>query len=312
MRFIFNRDFKDYLHHPEWISLDNSELSKNIWKKFGSRGNYLDTIYSNNWRIIFVAKNQILSEHETIDLLEHSFKQYFSDITLQNSFISSITEVQNINQRKNRYQDSISVFRQNLVTKSLLHFIQAVDSSIDESQISDFIDIHPDFTYKVPFLYSNYILTDNTRKNSWDEDSIEAFLRNNLLIQVKTTVLEEEGIAIAIFLRKDLKLGKGKSGAQISHGAISLLHQPLFKSSFHVEYMQRDKKEILIYSVKDLKDIRDIEKLCIGLKVNYSTISDAGHTQIEPGTVTCVAVGPLPIIWLKVLSFNLEASDLNT
>ena len=125
MRFIFNRDFKDYLHHPEWISLDNFQLSKNIWKKFGSRSNYLDSVYSNNWRIILVAKNQILSEHESIDLLKKSFKQYFSDNILQDSLITSITEILNVNHKQNRYQDSISGFRQKLLTKSLLHFTQA-------------------------------------------------------------------------------------------------------------------------------------------------------------------------------------------
>ena len=56
-----------------------------------------------------------------------------------------------------------------------------------------------------------------------------------------------------MFLRKDLKLGKGKAGAQLSHGIISLLYQPMFKNEFIDEFINKENKTNQIYGISDLK-----------------------------------------------------------
>ena len=154
------------------------------------------------------------------------------------------------------------------------------------------------------------IIINDNRKEPWEKNSIESFLRRNLHIQIKLTRLEEEGIGIGLFLRKDIKLGKGKTAAQLSHGAVSLLYQSTFKSNFLDEFFKSENKKILFYAVKDLKVLDQIQNLCLELEINHAYIQDAGHTQIDPGTATVIAVGPIPLIWLRILGFNMEATEL--
>ena len=60
-----------------------------------------------------------------------------------------------------------------------------------------------------------------------------------------------------------------------------------------------------------MEEIIDEKIEDLSQKVNHYVITDAGHTQIAPGTSTTIAVGPIPLIWLKILAYNVEAMDLN-
>ncbi len=312
MRFIVNRDFREYAQHPEWVSLEEKDLSKSKWKRFNTKSYYLDSIYPAAWRIIFSFKNLPLSNEDTVVLLKKSLGAHFSNEESLESLVENIQLPTNVNYKKKDKGDSIHSFTANLLIQALKEYLAEKDFSFGEQVLQEFLETNADFTYTIPFVEPNAIIQTTTQKNPWLPDSLESFLRNNLLIQVKRTTLESEGNGIAIFLRKDLKLGKGKSGAQLSHGAVSLLHQPMFKSEFHDKFMVNESKTILIYTVKDLKDIKEIEHLCLSQKVNHSLISDAGHTQIAPGTMTTIAVGPIPKIWLQILAYNIEAVDLNS
>ncbi|MEK6957074.1 MAG: peptidyl-tRNA hydrolase, partial [Thermoproteota archaeon] len=53
-------------------------------------------------------------------------------------------------------------------------------------------------------------------------------------------------------------------------------------------------QEKVVVKVDSLKEIEEIKKLAISLNVPWSEVSDAGHTQIEPGTTTCISLGPAP------------------
>lgn len=311
MKFIVHRDFREYTHKPEWVSLVDNDLSKSKWKRFHTKSHYLDSTYPNDWRIVVTSHNQILSDVETILLLQQSFEKYFSNQEAVESLLERIEIPQNSNYNKKPKRDSISLFTKDLLFKALLSFLESSNHTVIEEQVQEFLDNSVDFTYTIPVSDSTFIITTPKQKTPWLENSIESFFRNNLLIQVKRTTLESKGFGIAVFLRKDLKLGKGKSGAQLSHGAVSLVHQPIFKTSFHEEFLRSDDKNILVFTVKDLKDIKEIEHLCLSQKVNHSVITDAGHTQIAPGTITTIAVGPIPLVWLQILAYNVEAIDLN-
>ena len=309
MRSLVNRDFREYSMHPDWLTLETSDLAKNNWKDFGSKSNYLDSNYSNKWRIIISINKQIITEDEAVSLLSESFRNYFTEI---HDLLLDISIAHADDKKKHNQKDTIASFSSIFVSQGLKKFLSLTQPDVSDVQIIVFLISNPEFTYKIPFIHEQSIIQEHSQSNSWNSNSIQAFLRNNILIQVKRTELESEGYAIAIFIRKDLKLGKGKTGAQLSHRAISLLYQPLFKSTFLEEYKNNDQKTLLLYGVKDLKDLKEIEHLSLQNKINHSLIMDAGHTQIAPGTITVCAVGPLPIIWLKILAFNIEAIDLNS
>lgn len=311
MKFIPNRDFREISLNSEWISLEQGELSKNTWKKYGSKGGYLDNVYPSNWRMVFCTKNRLIDSNVVSNLFLKSFENHFMDEKSINQLESMITSLTNPNLKKKRKNDKISLFVQNIVKEALISFLNTKNVSITEPEVDDFLENNSDFCYTIPFIDPKQIIEPGPQKTIWNQNSIESFLRNNLLIQVKTNVLEQQGIGIGLFIRKDLKLGKGKSGAQLSHGAISLLHQPTFKSSFNDAFKKSNEKNILIYHAKDLKSLMDIQNLCIDSKINHAYITDAGHTQIDPGTATVIAVGPIPLIWIKILAYNAESIELS-
>lgn len=314
MKIIVDRDFRNINSSPEWITID---VPKEKWKKFGSKSSYLENQYSSNWRIVFGGKSQILSESVVLTLLKKSLTDYF----LTNDEIIKLTNEiqlsQNFTFKRKEKQDEISMFSLDIEVMAFKEWLSSQNYEVEKNQLEDFILSHPEFFYIIPFIDPNQILRLDDRKQLWDSNSIESFMRNNLLIQVKFSSLSSEEYRIGLFLRKDLKLGKGKSGAQLSHGIISLLYQPKFRSpivdNFIKKYqdMSLDNHEIIqLFTVSDLKDLEDIEWLCLQNKVNNSLIIDAGHTQIAPGTATCIGVGPIPKIWLDILAFNIEAVEL--
>ena len=92
-----------------------------------------------------------------------------------------------------------------------------------------------------------------------------------------------------ILARADLKLPKGKLAAQAAHASVeAVLRAPKeLVQAWRSEGMKKivlkvaDEKELYRY-VQEAKDAGLVTAI----------ITDAGHTVVEPGTVTCAAIGP--------------------
>jgi PTH2 family peptidyl-tRNA hydrolase len=98
-----------------------------------------------------------------------------------------------------------------------------------------------------------------------------------------------EELKQVILVRKDLKLPKGKLAAQVAHAAVEAAGKTdrklyeLWKSmgAKKVVLEAADEKELHLYE----QQARDS-----GLKT--ALIADAGRTVLEPGTITCLGIGP--------------------
>ena len=85
------------------------------------------------------------------------------------------------------------------------------------------------------------------------------------------------------------KLGVGKVSSQVAHAAIGSL-----KSSKDVivkKWEVSGAKKIVLKS--DLEKIKEIETNLRKEKIPYFLVMDAGLTQVEPGTVTALEIGPI-------------------
>jgi PTH2 family peptidyl-tRNA hydrolase len=40
--------------------------------------------------------------------------------------------------------------------------------------------------------------------------------------------------------------------------------------------------------------LQEVKRGAIELNLPWSEVSDAGHTQLAPGTTTCISIGPAP------------------
>jgi len=93
-----------------------------------------------------------------------------------------------------------------------------------------------------------------------------------------------------IVVRTDLKLSKGKIAAQAGHAVLDSFLKQNDKKLAQKWLAEGGKKVVLGVAGKAaLLKVKD-EADRLGM-VN-SLITDAGHTEIPPGTMTCLGIGP--------------------
>ena len=96
----------------------------------------------------------------------------------------------------------------------------------------------------------------------------------------------------AIVIRKDLGMNAGKMAAQASHASVSCYnHVRKSKPEIAGEWEQGGQKKIVL-KVNSEQELLDYFNQCKRAGIPCELIRDAGHTQIEPGTVTCFGAGP--------------------
>ncbi len=95
----------------------------------------------------------------------------------------------------------------------------------------------------------------------------------------------------AIVARADLGLGTGKLAAQVAHASLSASEdaddgtRSEWKGSGQTKVVLRADGEEALFRLAD-----DAE----GRGLPHAVVRDAGRTEVEPGTVTALAVGPGP------------------
>ena len=95
---------------------------------------------------------------------------------------------------------------------------------------------------------------------------------------------------LVLVARVDLGMGKGKLAAQVAHAAVSAALACYGSPAFRAWLREGQPKVVLkVGSEEDLLDLCTSASEA-GLPVQL--IRDAGRTQLEPGTATCVALGP--------------------
>ncbi len=92
-----------------------------------------------------------------------------------------------------------------------------------------------------------------------------------------------------ILVRQDLKLPKGKLAAQAAHGSLEAY---LKASPSAREAWRRAGGKKVVLKVKTLDELDRYAHAARRAKLPCALITDAGHTVVEPGTVTVLAIGP--------------------
>jgi len=97
------------------------------------------------------------------------------------------------------------------------------------------------------------------------------------------------GMKQAIVARADLGMGEGKLAAQVAHASL-MAYEDADRQAGSEWKGAGQKKVVLEVAGEDALFRLADEAERKGLP--HSIIRDAGHTQLDPGTVTALAVGP--------------------
>lgn len=93
----------------------------------------------------------------------------------------------------------------------------------------------------------------------------------------------------AIVARADLGMSEGKLAAQVAHASLQALEAADTRASR--EWKGDGQKKVVVRANSESKLFELAERADVdGLP--HSLVRDAGHTQLEPGTTTALAVGP--------------------
>ncbi|XP_049530187.1 probable peptidyl-tRNA hydrolase 2 [Anopheles darlingi] len=99
---------------------------------------------------------------------------------------------------------------------------------------------------------------------------------------------------MVLVVRNDLKMGKGKIGAQCGHAAVGAFETALKKTPAAVRKWQHSGQAKIALKVENELDMMEIYRTAKANNLNCCLIRDAGRTQIEPNSKTVLALGPAP------------------
>ncbi|VVB99406.1 Peptidyl-tRNA hydrolase [uncultured archaeon] len=97
----------------------------------------------------------------------------------------------------------------------------------------------------------------------------------------------------AIIVRHDLGMGRGKAAAQSSHASLEAYEKALKKEPEWVKAWKESGQTKVVLKVNSEKELLEIFERARKI-LPSALIHDAGRTQIEAGSATCVAIGPGP------------------
>lgn len=97
------------------------------------------------------------------------------------------------------------------------------------------------------------------------------------------------GCKLVLVVRKDLSMGVGKIAAQCSHASVMAYQKS--NRIMLLKWAISGQKKIVVGCPNEqaLYEIKDKAKQN---RLLTNVVRDAGHTQVEPDTVTVLAVGP--------------------
>ncbi len=92
-----------------------------------------------------------------------------------------------------------------------------------------------------------------------------------------------------IIARADLGMGEGKLAAQVAHASLQAYEEADGKTQR--EWKGGGQKKVVLQADSESELFELSEKARLEGLPN-AVVRDAGHTQLEPGTATALAVGP--------------------
>jgi len=98
----------------------------------------------------------------------------------------------------------------------------------------------------------------------------------------------------AIVVRTDLQMGKGKVAAQVAHASLAAAEAAQERKEGWYREWKREGQAKIVLKVDSLEALDELYMKAKSVGLPASMIEDRGLTQVDPGTVTCLGVGPAP------------------
>ncbi len=110
----------------------------------------------------------------------------------------------------------------------------------------------------------------------------------------------------AIVVRSDVKMGKGKLAAQVAHASLASAEEAMKRREDWFDGWKSAGQKKVVLKVQSEEELQELFRKARSAQLPAALIQDMGLTQLEPGTVTCLGIGPGPDEQVDVLTGKLK------
>jgi PTH2 family peptidyl-tRNA hydrolase len=111
---------------------------------------------------------------------------------------------------------------------------------------------------------------------------------------------------MVIVMRTDLNMSVGKMIAQACHAAVSCSEEAKRTQTKHWRRWRDEGAKKVALQADSLEELEELAKKAESLDITYVLIQDAGHTEVPPGTTTCIGIGPHQEQFIDKVTGNLS------
>jgi len=97
-----------------------------------------------------------------------------------------------------------------------------------------------------------------------------------------------------LVLRTDLEMSRGKIAAQAGHAAVSAAEEAKKNHQAWWESWLEEGQCKVALRVKSEQELLKLQKEAKASNLPSALVTDRGLTEIPPGTITCLGIGPAP------------------
>jgi PTH2 family peptidyl-tRNA hydrolase len=97
---------------------------------------------------------------------------------------------------------------------------------------------------------------------------------------------------LVIVVRTDLGLSKGKLAVQVAHASVNCAVQTRTTHRKVYDEWYRGGQKKIVAKAASLRELHELKSMAEAKGLATSLVTDAGLTQVPPGTTTCLGIGP--------------------
>jgi len=102
----------------------------------------------------------------------------------------------------------------------------------------------------------------------------------------------EYNVKQVIVIRSDLKMSRGKLSTQVAHASVTAFYETLQKNrELAIKWLEEGQPKIVV-KVDSIEELLSIKEEAEKNGLISVVIKDAGLTELEQGTITCLGIGP--------------------